>query len=42
MAQEGVQLAAFGADTVRAVTHLDVSAADVGAALAAARRVLGR
>jgi len=35
----GVRMGALGARTVRAVTHLDVSAADIDRALAAARQV---
>ncbi len=40
LAAEGVVMGAFGARTVRAVTHLDVSANDIDAALAGARAVM--
>ncbi len=41
LAAEGVVMGAFGPRTVRAVTHLDVDAAAVDDAVAAARTVLG-
>ena len=37
----GVRMGALGARTVRAVTHLDVNAASIERALAAARSVFG-
>ena len=41
LATHGVRIGAFDDCTLRAVTHLDVSAADIGSCLDAAAAVLG-
>ncbi|MCU0709724.1 MAG: beta-eliminating lyase-related protein [Pirellula sp.] len=40
--EEGVQVMAFGPQSIRMVTHLDLSASDIETACSAMRRLLGR
>jgi threonine aldolase len=42
LAERGVACGAFGATEVRMVTHYEITAADVEAALVAARQVVSR